>query len=353
MNLDFFQYFLPAFCVSSRLKLIHIVSLGYLKAFYPLILILVTSVCIKLHDQNFRLLVYLWKPFHRCFQQLRKGWNTKNSIINVFCSFLLLSYGKCLYQTVLMVTCQCISIISEFGAENRVCPAFLDANIDCWGAEHMFYTIPALVILLVCNILPTFVLVLYPLKAFQVLLSRRGLLNIRVALHLFTIKFHCYYKDINVSKYDMRWCSGLYFFLMVATYTLYLVTRHLVGVSDHWFTKGIMFWAASLVVTTIKPYNKGYRNILDSLLLAHLGILCSIMSLPSDGYFGSHYVLVVQFLCLIPFAVLILYIAKRISVAVCRLLRQQCKGCVKSDAVEQQLLTHPDPNSTTRISYGT
>ena len=353
MNLDFFQYFLPAFCVSNRLKLIHLVSLSYLKAFYPLLLIFLTSVCIKLHDRNFRLFVCLWRPFHRCFQQLRKGWNTKNSIINVFCSFLLLSYGKCLYQTILLVNCQCLSVISEHAVQNRICRALPDVNIDCWGAKHMFYTIPALLVLLVCNIIPTFLLVLYPLKAFHVLTSRHGLHRVKAALHQFTIRFHCYYKDVTVSKYDMRWCSGLYFFLMVATNMLYLVTRHFVGIYDYYFTKGIMFWAASLVIATIKPYNKGYMNILDSLLLAHLGILCSIMTLPSSGYFGSHYVLVVQLLCLIPFAVLFLYLAKRVSVAIYRLLRQQCNRLVKSDTVEQQLLTHPHRSNTTRVSYGT
>ena len=351
MNLDFFLYFLPRFCVSSRLKIIHIGFLSYLKALYPLMLILFTWICIKLHNHNFRLIVYLWKPFRRCFVQLRNGWNTRNDIVNAFCSFFLLSYGKCFYQTVVMLNCQCISVISEFKVENRDCPALLDPNIDCWGAQHLPYIIPAILALLICNILPTFLLILYPLKAVKALLSRCGLVSIDIALFHFTEKFYCYYKDHTTYKQNMRHFSSLYFFLMATVYALYIATRHLIGIADHWFTKGVLFLVASLIITTFKPYKIGYMNVLDSLLLAHLSILCNIMSLPSEEYFRSHYVLVVQLLCLLPFAVLMLYIVKRITFSICRALKQNFKVFVrqtKGNPVEQPLLTHPD---TADIKY--
>ena len=207
MNLDFFQYFFPSFCVSNRLKTIHIVSLSYVKAFYPLILILLTWICIKLYDRNFRLLEYIWRPFRRCLLHLRKGWNSRNNIINVFCSFILLSYGKYLYLTALMVNCQCISVFSEFGAENRICRAYPDPSIDCWHAEHLFYTIPALLVLLLFNILPTFLLILYPFKWFKMLLSQCKLDT--AALFNFTDKFYCYYRD-GQARYEILLWSILF-----------------------------------------------------------------------------------------------------------------------------------------------
>ena len=349
MNLDFFKYFFPAFCVSSNLKIVHVVALGYLKAFYPLILIFLTWFCVKLHDNNFTLLVCIWKPFHKCFVQLRKGWNTKNDIINVFCSFMLLSYGKYLYLTVLMLECQCLSVISQ----GRVCRQYLDPNIGCWHAQHLLYAIPALVIAFVFNIIPTFLLMLYPFKVFRLLLQQCKLDTL--ALFNFTDKFYCYYKDGIRLKPDLRWCSSLYLFLMVVAFSLYIVTRHLIGMSDYWFSKGILFWTSGLIIVAIKPYEKGYMNILDSLLLAHLGILCSIMSLPTQEYFGSNYVLVVQVLCILPFAVLILYLGKRMSVASYHMLKgvyRHCKRWAKSLplSVERQLLTHP---GSTNVTYGT
>ena len=100
-NLDFFSHFFPLFCISSRLRPIHVFFLGYITAFYPFLLILLTWFCVELHGRNFRPIVWLWRPFHGCFVRLRRGWNTKSDLINVFASFFLLSYSKILYQIIL------------------------------------------------------------------------------------------------------------------------------------------------------------------------------------------------------------------------------------------------------------
>ena len=83
-SLDFFRAVIPPFCVSSNIKMVHALALEYLVAFYPIFLILLTYVSIKLHDNNFRLLVWLWKPFHRHFVYLRRSWDSKASIINTY-----------------------------------------------------------------------------------------------------------------------------------------------------------------------------------------------------------------------------------------------------------------------------
>ena len=100
-NLDFFHYVLPPFCISNKLRPIHVFFLGYISAFYPFLLILLTWFCVELHGRNFRPIVWLWRPFHRCFARLRRGWNTKSDLIDVFASFFLLSYSKILYQIML------------------------------------------------------------------------------------------------------------------------------------------------------------------------------------------------------------------------------------------------------------
>ena len=71
-NLDFCRYniILPPYCVSSKLKSIHIAFLGYISAFYPILLIFLTWIFVELHGRNFRPLVWLWRPFHRCFVRL-------------------------------------------------------------------------------------------------------------------------------------------------------------------------------------------------------------------------------------------------------------------------------------------
>ena len=87
INLDFGQVLLPPFCVSSKLKFIDLTFLGYMSAFYPFLLIFMTWLCVNLHGHNFRPLVWLWRPFYRCFVCLRRSWNTKSDIIDAFITF--------------------------------------------------------------------------------------------------------------------------------------------------------------------------------------------------------------------------------------------------------------------------
>ena len=51
-SLDFFRSIAPPFCVSSHIKTVHALALEYLVAFYPIILILITYVCIKLQGMT-------------------------------------------------------------------------------------------------------------------------------------------------------------------------------------------------------------------------------------------------------------------------------------------------------------
>ena len=89
-NLDFISHAVPPFCISMNLRLYHRVILGYISAVYPTLLIVMTWVCVEVHDHNFRVIVCLWRPFHRCFVRLRRRWDIKNDLIVVFANFFLL-----------------------------------------------------------------------------------------------------------------------------------------------------------------------------------------------------------------------------------------------------------------------
>jgi len=46
-NLDFFRPIVPPFCVSPNLTNLHAFALEYIEAFYPLICILLTYICLN------------------------------------------------------------------------------------------------------------------------------------------------------------------------------------------------------------------------------------------------------------------------------------------------------------------
>ena len=85
-NLDFFRYFIPPVCIISDLSILDTLSLEYIVAIYPLLLTVVIYLCIEMHDNGFKIVIFVWRPFHVCFSRFRRRWDPK--ICNqCFCYF--------------------------------------------------------------------------------------------------------------------------------------------------------------------------------------------------------------------------------------------------------------------------
>ena len=96
-NLNVFpRFYVPPFCMTNHFTMFQGMALEYITAFYPLILIVLLYVSIKLHNWNFRPLVYCWKPFLKCFLRFRRSIDRNTSVIDVFVTFIVLSYWKLL-----------------------------------------------------------------------------------------------------------------------------------------------------------------------------------------------------------------------------------------------------------------
>ena len=132
-SLDFFCSVIPPFCVSSNVKTYHGLALEYLVAFYPIFLIFITYVCIKLHDNNFRPVVWLWKPFHRHFVYFRRRWDPKASIINAFTTFLLLSFSKILFISFTLL--YTFSVSYNFNIPSK-CVLYYNPTVECHTTEY-------------------------------------------------------------------------------------------------------------------------------------------------------------------------------------------------------------------------
>ena len=95
-SLDFFRSVFPPFCVSSHIKTSHALALEYLVAFYPIFLILITYVCIKLHNNNFRPNCLAMEAISQTFRSLEEemGLHSINNqcFHNVFASLFLQNF---------------------------------------------------------------------------------------------------------------------------------------------------------------------------------------------------------------------------------------------------------------------
>ena len=261
-NLDFFRYLIPPFCVSQGLKNIHVLALQYVSAFYPLLLIALTYLCIELHGYNFRPIVWLWKPFHKCCVNVRRRWDTKASLIDVFATFLLLSYSKLLFVSLFLLEGSKI-----YNADGELAPGssyvlFVDATVRFLSKEHFPYATAAFFIL-VLTLLPPLLLILYPCKSisrcFSCCNERR-----KHALRTFVEAFQGCYKTEGC---DFRSMSGVYLVLRFALIVANSV--HLLA----WPLRALMFLSVSTLILIVRPYRKHYMNVLDALLLALLAFL--------------------------------------------------------------------------------
>ena len=291
-NLEFGHYLIQPSCISSKFKSIHLACLGYISAFYPLILIYLTWVCVELHGRNFGPLVWLWRPFHRCFVHLRRGWDTKSDIIDVFTTFFLLSYGKIMYQTLLLTR---FINVDKSGQQ-----CLVDQSILYGSKYHLSFAIPAVLISLVFNVLPLLLLILYPTKAFRSCLSKLRLNSI--ALKIFIEKIQgCYRIGLDGGR-DMRSFSGLYFILR--SVPLLIVALLKSNYLAQWYYCGTLFFITTLTIAFTKPYRKAYMNYLDALLLSNHTLLSFIVLAGSHNMVQPLRVLLVA-----PISILILTIA--------------------------------------------
>ena len=368
-NLDFFLLAFPPFCISSRLKPIHIAFFGYISVFYPIVLICLTWACVELHDCNFRPLVCLWRPFHRCFVQLRRGWDTKSDIIDVFTTFFLLSYGRCTYQTLLLLTTQAIRSLNESGSYSRVYHgAVVDLSITVGSKNYLLFVIPAAIIFLVFNILPPLLLTLYPMRAFRLCLSKCRL-NF-IAVNIFVEKINSCYRNGLDGGQDMRSLSSLHFYLRIVIYftgllSYYILKKKSVWILNKvWFPIGTVFLTFALIVALTKPYQKAYMNYLDTLLLSNLALWCYVMTSKVSM------LLITRMLILIPIVIFILTILMKMVRKVsnfkalsqkyhCRVRTlfttksiQQYRSTVSIQAVAKEQLPFIQP-AYMEINYGT
>lgn len=315
-NLDFFHhtYQLPDMCVNRDLKIIHVQMLGYVSAIYLLSLLVVTWICIELHDRNFKPLVCLWRPFHRCCFQLRKEWNTKYDILDVFASFFLLSSGKLMYQSLQLLGVRYLWNINGSHELTYSPVTLLDPTVAYFSpSEHLPFALIGIVFLVTFTLLPTLILILYPTKVFRALCKLNG--KNKAALQIFVEKFHHCYRDGLHGGRDMRSFSGLYFILQGVTMASHELS-HLQITENTWFLCAILFSVVALVISYVKPYKEWYMNLVNTVLLSLLAfffILVNIHTSNRSQMLHTHlFSAVVVAAASIPLFVFIIFVVYRI-----------------------------------------
>ena len=339
-SLDFFRSVIPPFCVSSNIKTVHALALEYLVAFYPIFLILLTYVCIKLHDNNFRPVVWLWKPFHRHFVHLRRRWDSTASIINAFTTFLLLSFSKILYVSFTLL--YTFHIQYNHGDIPSKCVLYYDSTVECHAQEYTIFSAIAGCVLVIFIICPTLLLILYPTRLFRRCISCCGFRRWH-ALHMFVESFQGQYKDGTNGTRDLRMISALYLIVRMLTMASFLGTICLFQRNSLWVSAAlqcISLIGASGIYAVMRPYKLNIRNNVDYLVLTLLEIFSAevLLAVLHVGASLARRVLVSALLFCVPHMVLILYVCYVLAMkaGMTQYLKRILKRCVQAISLAQK-----------------
>ena len=257
-SLQILNYIVPPFCISESIRLIHIAFLGCISIAYQIILITVTWICIELHGNNCKLMVWLWKPFNDCFGKLRRRWDSKSDMIDVFSAFFLISYSRLIFQLGMFLECSCITRLSEDGNITYKHSLVYDPSADCVGVDDSTKSFSVAILATVSVMLfyasLVLLLVLYPIKKFRICMSKCKL--DRLSVTAFVEKFHGCYKDGLDGGRDMRSFSGLYILRFESS------TIHV-----HWFwSVQVELTSHSLVIHSLSfPYFNSAHGLLQTL----------------------------------------------------------------------------------------
>ena len=78
----------------------------------------------------------------------------------------------------------------------------------------------------------------------------------------------------------MRGFASLYFLLRIIIY--------LTSISEHFLLySALILGAIGFLIAIVRPYKKTYLNVLDSLILANMAFICTLVNLSNQQPFGS------------------------------------------------------------------
>ena len=259
-NFDFLSAFHTKLC--TPLTTLQALSLGYVAPCYALLLIIITYAIIELHSRGCKIVVLLSNLFRKCARHLNIPKNDRSSIIDVFATFLLLSYNRLLSTHI-----DLLMYVEPFDHSGTKIGKYLyyDPTTEYFGKEHRPYGILALSIFLFCSLIPLLLLLFYPMKCFQRCLNRFKLNW--YGLCIFVDSFAGCYKDgTEPGTRDCRYFAALFLLLRILTYlTLYTLPPTCAGTIN-----AIIIVLFMTLFVACQPYKDKYAayNWITTIMLA-------------------------------------------------------------------------------------
>ena len=225
-------------------------------------------------DHNLLPMAWVRSFFYRRLFNIRwRSLDVRSGLITCFMSFFLLSYTKIIYQSYLLMSHPYIMQLHGDGSESLTFNEHATIDPRSLNVRIVNFAV-AIPILIVFNIIPILVLILYSFKCSRACLSKCRLNCL--ALTAFTDKFYGCYKDGLNGEMDMRFLSGLYFILRYLAVLQYYLFSYISNVSS-WLYGSFLLMIIAVIVAYLKPYKKWYMNVLDILLIIYFSVISRLL----------------------------------------------------------------------------
>ena len=200
-NLEFFHFVTPPFCVSEKLRGIHVHMLGFGTALFPLLLVSTTYAVVE------------FNAWYKCVPRFVTAYNLRHSIIHAFATFTMLSIFStmCKAYAVLDST----SVIDIAGiVKGKVLE--LDPSIRNYSDDHIPYLIVSLSLVFILVVCPGFLISIYPTRLYGKLSAQCLSVRKQLAIKIFVETVNCGFKDGLNGTRDYRMIPGI---LILLTWT--------------------------------------------------------------------------------------------------------------------------------------
>ena len=302
-NLNFLSSLYDPFCLNPDFSFLQIASLDYIVGVYPLILIIFLIVLVEVHS-SFQWAVRLWRPFQRFFAFFRRHWDIKASLVDAFATFILLTYTKLLNVSFILLAPSTLYTADRTVVNKTY--LFYNGTMEYFGEEHLPYGVLAVTMLLVFNILPVFLLCLYPTPCCQ-----KSLNCCRIRWHglrVFMDSFQGFYRT---EPHDCRYFSVVYLVFRIVNTAVFSMTLSRVYLQVVPYPILLLI----MIVLAVRPYKNRAFNTLDVILL--LGVLAMCLNQTSvfihgitTGLRKTHFLYIIYCILLAP---LVLYAVAAVS----------------------------------------
>ena len=199
------------------------------------------------------------------FMYMRREWDIHGSLTQAFSTFLILSYVKILNVSFDLLTP--VSLKAVDGKKLNHTYLFINGEILFFGKEHLPYGILAIVMLLVFNVAPIMILLLYPIQRFRKCLSRCRVKS--ETLHHIMDSFQSCYRR---QPRDCRFVAGFYLFLRI----VFLSVTTLIHDTMYFPVLGFSCIAVTAFLNYVEPYKQRKHNKLDMFIFLVLGFLAFV-----------------------------------------------------------------------------